>query len=189
MANNKSCAQAWLDQFGDYLFSYAFLRIKDKHLAEDLVQETLLAAITSENTFANRSSIRTWLTGILKHKLIDYFRRQGREVAMGDLDGHQDDSDNLNYFFHSDGRWVNKPDAFPSPESACEQKEFWRIFHQCLSGLKPKQVEVFLAKEIHGLSGEDICKDFDLTPANVWVLTHRARLALSRCLKTHWMDE
>jgi len=187
MADNNSCAQTWLEEYGDYLFSYAFLRVKDKHLAEDLVQETLLAAITAEDTFANRSSIRTWLTGILKHKLIDSFRRQGREFVMGDL-VDQDDNDNLDYFFKSNGRWVNKPDAFPNPESAFEQKEFWRIFQQCLSGLKPKQAEVFLAKEIHGLSSEDVCKDFELTSTNVWVLMHRARLALGRCLKMHWVD-
>lgn len=185
MADNYSCSQTWLEEYGDYLFSYAFLRVKDKHLAEDLVQETLLAAITSEATFSNRSSIRTWLTGILKHKLVDSFRRQGREFVMSDL---VDQDDNLDYFFKSNGSWVNKPDAFPSPESAFEQKEFWRIFQQCLSGLKPKQAEVFLAKEIHGLSSEDVCKDFELTPTNVWVLMHRARLALGRCLKMHWMD-
>lgn len=189
MADINSNAQTWLEEFGDYLFSYAFLRVKDKHLAEDLVQETLLAAITSEKTFSNRSSIRTWLTGILKHKLIDSFRRQGREVAMSDIADRQDDIDNLDYFFTSDGHWINKPDAFPDPELALEQKEFWKIFQQCLSGLKSKQVEVFLAKEVHGLSSKDICKDFELTPTNVWVLMHRARLALSRCLKVHWMDD
>ncbi|WP_430232103.1 sigma factor-like helix-turn-helix DNA-binding protein [Nitrosomonas communis] len=68
-----------------------------------------------------------------------------------------------------------------------EQKEFWNIFQQCLSGLKPKQLEVFLAKEIHGMNNEDICKDFTLSPTNVWVLLHRARLFLSNCLKTRWL--
>lgn len=185
--NNDSNTKVWLEEYGDYLFSYALLKAKDTHVAEDLVQETLLAAITAKNTFSNASTIRTWLVGILKHKLSDHFRQQGREVAVGDL-FDQDEGDNLDSFFRANGRWIEKPDAFPDPESALQQKEFWKIFQECLSGLKPKQVEVFLAKEIYGMSNEDICKDFALSPTNVWVIMHRARLSLNRCLKTNWMD-
>ncbi|MCC7135037.1 MAG: sigma-70 family RNA polymerase sigma factor [Nitrosomonas sp.] len=185
--NNDLNIQTWLEEHGDYLFSYALLRVKDTHLAEDLVQETLLAAITAKNTFSNQSTIRTWLIGILKHKLVDQFRRQGREVGIGDLID-QDEGDNLDNFFRVNGRWIEKPDAFPNPESAFQQKEFWKIFQQCLSGLKPRQAEVFLAKEIHGMSNEDICKDFALSPTNVWVIMHRARLSLIKCLKINWID-
>ncbi len=161
--------------------------MKNTHVAEDLVQDTLLAAITAKNTFRNQSTIRTWLTGILKHKLIDYFRSQGREIIMADL-VDQAYEGYLDGFFRANGRWIEKPDTFPSPELAFQQKEFWKIFQQCLSGLKPKQVEVFLAKEIHGMSNEDICKSFSLNSTNVWVLMHRARLSLIKCLKIHWLD-
>lgn len=184
--NNNMNEQSWLEEYGDYLFSYALLRVKDNHLAEDLVQETLLAAMSAQSTFSHQSSVRTWLTGILKHKLSDYFRTQGREVAISDLTD-QEDEDILDSLFKANGGWIDKPVAFPDPESAMEQKEFWKIFQQCLSGLKPKQVEVFLAKEIHGMSNEDICKDFTLSSTNVWVLLHRARLFLSNCLKTRWL--
>ena len=185
--NNDLNSQIWLEEHGNYLFSYALLRVKDTHLAEDLAQETLLAAITAKNTFSNQSTIRTWLIGILKHKLIDHFRRKGREVAIGDLID-QDEGDNLERFFKANGRWIEKPDVFPNPELAFQQKEFWKVFQQCLSGLKPKQVEVFLAKEIHGMSNEDICRDFALSQTNVWVLMHRARLSLSKCLNINWRD-
>ena len=185
--NDDLNTKTWLEVHGDYLFSYALLKAKDTHVAEDLVQETLLAAITAKNTFSNQSTIRTWLIGILKHKLVDHFRRQGREIAIGDL-VDQDEGDNLDTFFKANGGWINKPDAFPSPEAAFQQKEFWKVFQQCLSGLKPKQAEVFLAKEIHGMSNADICKDFALSPTNVWVIMHRARLSLGNCFKINWKN-
>ena len=185
--NNDLNIQTWLEEHGDYLFSYALLRVKDTHLAEDLVQETLLAAITAKNTFSNQSTIRTWLIGILKHKLVDQFRRQGREVAIGDLID-QDEGDNLDNFFNANGRWTDTPDTFNNPDLAFQQKEFWKVFQQCLTGLKPKQVEVFLAKEIHGMSNEDICKNFALSQTNVWVIMHRTRLSLIKCLKINWID-
>lgn len=185
--NNDLNTQIWLEEYGDYLFSYAMLKVKDNHLAEDLVQETFLAAITAANSFSSQSSIRTWLTGILKHKISDHFRRQGREVMIDDL-VNQDETDSLDIFFKENGGWINKPDAFPSPEAALQQQEFWKIFQHCLAGLKPKQAEVFLAKEIHGMSNADICNDFTLSSTNVWVLMHRARLSLSNCLKINWKD-
>lgn len=103
-------AQTWLDNYGDYLYSYAFLKVKDRHIAEDMVQETLLAAIAAKNTFSGQSTIRTWLTGILKHKIVDHFRRQGRMTTIGDL-VDQDDEDNLNYFFQNNGNWIEKPES------------------------------------------------------------------------------
>jgi len=185
--NNDSNIETWLERHGDYLFSYALLRIKDTHVAEDLVQETLLAAIMAKNTFSNQSTIRTWLIGILKHKLIDHIRRQVREIGIGDLID-QDEKDNMDNFFRANGRWIEKPDTFPDPESAFQQKEFWKVFQHCLSGLKSRQVEVFLAKEIYGMSNEDICKEFALSQTNVWVIMHRARLSLIKCLKINWID-
>ncbi|MEK7301692.1 MAG: sigma-70 family RNA polymerase sigma factor, partial [Pseudomonadota bacterium] len=156
--NDGLNTQTWLDEHGDYLFSYALLRVKDTHVAEDLVQETLLAAVTARNTFSNQSTVRTWLTGILKHKLIDHFRRQGREIAIADLIDDQDDEDSLERFFKANGDWAEMPKAFPNPEWAFQQQQFWDVFQNCLSGLKPRQAEVFLAKEIHGMSNEEICK-------------------------------
>ncbi|GJL74552.1 sigma-70 family RNA polymerase sigma factor [Nitrosomonas sp.] len=185
--NNHLNTQAWLKEHGDYLYSYAFSKVKDKHAAEDLVQETLLAALVAQNSFANQSTIRTWLTGILKHKIVDHFRRQGRVVAIGAL-VDQDNEDNLEYFFKTNGSWIEKPDTFPSPESVFQQKEFWEIFQKCLSELKSRQAEIFIAKEMHDMSNEDICKHFSITPTNAWVIMHRARLSLIKCLEIHWKD-
>lgn len=185
--NKQTMAASWLEKYGDYLFSYALLKVKDTHCAEDLVQETLLAAITAEQSFANQSSIRTWLTGILKHKIIDSFRRQNKETLINDLID-QDDPDNLDQFFKPNGQWINKPTSFTNPESVIQQNQFFTVFQQCVAGLKPRQAEVFVAKEILGMSNQEICKELHLSPTNVWVLMHRARLSLSHCLKNHWID-
>ncbi|WP_430232104.1 sigma factor [Nitrosomonas communis] len=100
--NNNLNGQNWLEEYGDYLFNYVLLRVKDSYIAEDLVQETLLAAMSAQSTFLYQSSVRTWLTGILKHKLSDYFRAQGREIAIGDL-VDQEDEDILDSFFNDNG--------------------------------------------------------------------------------------
>jgi len=179
--------QTWLEQHGDYLFGYALLKIKDTHIAEDMVQETLLAAITAKDSFAGQSSIRTWLIGILKHKIIDYFRRQNRTIAIDDL-VEKDEHASLDSFFNDNGSWIQKPEAFPDPESAFQQIEFWHVFQQCLASLKPKQAEVFISKKLYGLNNEEICKNLSITSTNCWVLMHRARLSLIQCLKKHWID-
>ncbi|MCB0280876.1 MAG: sigma-70 family RNA polymerase sigma factor [Burkholderiales bacterium] len=184
--NDELNPHTWLNEHGNYLYSYALSSVKDQHIAEDLVQETLLAALTAKNSFSHQSTVRTWLIGILKHKLIDYYRKQGRYVALEDL---ADDGDNfLDNFFRTHSSWKDKPEVFPNPESVFQQKQFWTIFQNCLSGLKPRYAEVFLAKEIHGMSNDEICKCFSLTPTNGWVLLHRARLSLIKCLKTNWID-
>lgn len=177
----------WLNRHGDYLYGFALLKVKDSHVAEDLVQETLLAAITAKDAFSGQSTVRTWLIGILKHKIIDHFRRQKRTIAFNDLIDN-DEIDILDRFFATDGHWAEQPEAFSSPESAFQQNEFWRIFNQCLTELKPKQAEVFVAKELYGHSNEEICKNLSLTATNCWVLTHRARLSLIKCLEKRWID-
>ena len=179
--------QTWLEQHGDYLFGYAMLKIKDTHIAEDLVQETLLAAIAAKDSFAGQSSVRTWLIGILKHKIIDHFRRQNRTIAIDDW-VENDELASLDRFFNANGHWIQKPAAFPDPESAFQHNEFWHVFQQCLAGLKPKQAEVFVSKAFYGLSNDEICKHLSITSTNCWVLMHRARLSLIQCLKKNWID-
>ena len=68
----------WLDKYGDYLYRYALMRVRDSAIAEDILQETLLAALGASQNHAGLSSERTWLVGIMKHKVVDYFRRVGR---------------------------------------------------------------------------------------------------------------
>lgn len=184
---NALNSNTWLEEHGDYLFHFALQKLKDTALAEDMVQDTLISAITAKDNFQPTASVRTWLTSILKNKMVDYWRRQGREISATDL---MDDADNGNVddFFDKAGRWTDMPNVYPNPDSALESKQFWGVFEVCMSKLKPQQAEVFLAKELHGMDNEEISDNYSLSPNNVWVLMHRARLALGKCLEIHWAN-
>lgn len=176
-----------LEDHGDYLFGYAMLKLKNVALAEDMVQETFLSAIAAQERFTAQASVRTWLTTILKNKMIDHWRRQGREIVSCDLIGDDEGGDCIDDFFDKAGRWLEMPNAYPDPDAALESKEFWNIFEQCLSRLKPRQAEVFLAREVHDMSIGEIRETLALSESNVWVLMHRARVALGKCLHLNWV--
>ncbi|HEY3326682.1 MAG TPA: sigma-70 family RNA polymerase sigma factor [Novimethylophilus sp.] len=184
---NVTNSIAHLEEHADYLFSYAMLKLKDVALAEDMVQDTLLSAVAAREGFTAQASVRTWLTTILKNRMIDHWRRQGREIAASDLVGDDGSGDSIDDFFDQAGRWFEMPNAYPSPDEALQSKEFWNIFEQCLSRLKSQQAEVFLAREMYGMSNEEIRESFSLGESNVWVLMHRARVSLGKCLDMNWM--
>ncbi|MFL6652462.1 MAG: sigma-70 family RNA polymerase sigma factor [Sulfurifustaceae bacterium] len=175
--------ERWLDEHGDALFGYAYLRVRDQHAAEDLVQETLLAAWRARDSFAGASSERTWLVGILKHKLADHWRRAGRNVEPAN-----DDPEELDRFFDNAARdhWRNRPSAWQDPDAALEQQQFWQVFADCIAGLPPAQAQAFSLCELDGASGEEACKVLQVAPTNLWVMLHRARLRLRQCLETNW---
>lgn len=185
--NNATKSTMELEKHADYLFSFAMLKLKNTALAEDMVQDTLLSALAAQQGFTAQASVRTWLTTILKNKMVDHWRKQGREIAAADLIGDNEEDGGLDDFFDKAGRWFEMPKAYPDPDSALESKEFWHILEQCLSRLKPRQAEMFVAREVHGMSNEEIQNNFSLSESNVWVLMHRARVSLGKCLDIHWM--
>ncbi len=174
----------WVDRYGDYLFRYAMLRLRDRSRAEDLVQETFLAALKGRQSFSGDSSEGTWLVGILKHKILDHFRRQSREVLLpvGDfLDPPGDEP------FNPDGHWAAGPTEWGgNPEDLFRQKEFREQLTKCLSGLSPAHSTVFTLREIEGAGTEEICKELNVTETNLWVILHRARMQLRKCLENSW---
>jgi RNA polymerase sigma-70 factor (ECF subfamily) len=189
---------SWLDRHGDYLFRYAVLRLHDSSLAEDAVQETLLAALQSSSSFAGRGAERTWLTGILKHKIIDHFRRTSRESQSDDEEGRELEPQHL---FMQTGEWVGhwvsvvEPDRAPvlgphewgaTPEQVVEQGEFWEVFNRCLKPLPPRIVSAFTLREVDGLSSEEICEVLSVKVNNLWVMLHRARAHLRHCVEVNW---
>lgn len=176
--------ETWVDQHGDYLYRYALFRIRDPHLAEDLVQETLLAALEARNTFAGHSSERTWLVGILKHKIIDYLRQRHREPSFDTSDSADTSTEE---FFTRMGMWKVKPDEWSvDPEAALNRKEFWDVFARCLSQLPARQADAFVLREIEGWDNKEISKVLNVSATNLWVMLHRARMRLRRCLEIHW---
>lgn len=175
--------ETWVDEYGDYLYRYALARLRDTAAAEELVQETFLAALHSRKNFRGHSSMRTWLTGILKHKVVDHFRKQSREQRTEDIETSADLLDSL---FDETGHWKTGPTEWSaSPEELVGKKEFWEVFYQCLSELSNRSGKVFALREIDGLGTEDICKVFNISPTNCWVILHRSRMSMRNCLESN----
>ena len=167
-----------------YLLRYASLQLRDPHAAEDAVQETLVAALAGEASFAGRSNLRTWLTGILKHKVIDAIRRQAREpVVSAEADEELADFDDL---FTERGHWNERPAAWGDPDGALEQAQFFRALEMCLERLPSRTARVFMMREHMGFATAEICKELDITPTHCWVLLYRARMTLRECLQQTW---
>jgi len=184
---SKNNIVQWVEEHGDYLFRYAVLRTKDQELAEELVQETFLAAVKGQDSFLGNSSVRTWLVGILKHKLIDHYRKASRENVLSyDIN----DDSTINRYFSKDGHWADEfnPGAWQDdPSQVVEQKEFFSTLDQCLTKLPERLRHVFSLRELEDLSTEEICKVLDITPTNLWVILHRARVSLRDCLEMNWI--
>jgi len=174
----------WLDEHGDYLFQFAYVRLHNRAAAEDAVQETLLAGIKAIDRYNGKTPIRYWLRGILRHKVVDYIRKASREIAVEDTEDTQ-----LLDSFKYKAFGIPNQDPTPwkfDPAHAYEQSEFWDVFYACMSKLNDKTGMAFTLRELEGLSTEEICKELDLKPNNLWVVLHRARTQLKSCLETNW---
>jgi RNA polymerase sigma-70 factor (TIGR02943 family) len=169
-----------------YLLRYARLQLRDAHAAEDAVQETLLAALAGEKGFGGRSNLRTWLTGILKHKIVDAIRRTGSETAREVPLPEGDDLDSL---FDQSGHWISPPQAWREPDASLESQQFYAALEECLGRLPAKTARAFMMREHLGLETMEICKELTVTPTHCWVLLHRARLALRECLQMTWFGK
>jgi RNA polymerase sigma-70 factor, ECF subfamily len=174
----------WVERYGDYLFRFAMLRLRDRSAAEDLVQEALVAALKSRDSFSGGSSEATWLAGILKHKIADHFRTLAREAPLAEADlGDRPDL----AAFDGAGRWVDGPRAWDGdPAELAGRNEFVEQFLRCLARLSPNHANAFTLREIEGADTVDICKVLNVSETNLWVILHRARMLLRRCLEAHW---
>ena len=173
----------WLDRYGDYLYRYALKRLRDSEVAEDAVQETFLAGIRSQAQYAGRGDQRAWLLGILKRKIFDIYRNRQRQASSSSEDAGEDLTTLL---FDQRGHW--KSDArllAGSQQDSLERSEFWEALQRCLAKLPQRQADVFSLRTIDDQSSAEICKDIDISPSNLWVLLHRARLGLAKCLSSN----
>ena len=167
----------------------AQLQLRDADLAEDVVQETLLAALGARDGFSGRSSIKTWLTGILKHKIVDAIRQSRRQpVIMASLD-EETDLEEFDPLFNDNGAWEAPPANWGDPENALSRQEFMRVMELCLEKLPPNTARVFMMREVMELETEDICKELTITANNLWVILYRARMALRQCLEQNWFTD
>ena len=190
-ATGLSSPDTWVDQHGDYLYRCAMLRVRDANVAQDLVQETLLAALQARHSFAGQSAERTWLVGILKHKAIDHVRRASREKPFENLERMTAADDDDASCFGADGHWLNDhagpADWACDPRKLTENAQFWEVLRYCLERLPERSAQVFSLKEIDGVDSDEVCKVLNVTPSNLWVLLHRARARLRECFETQWL--
>jgi RNA polymerase sigma-70 factor (TIGR02943 family) len=198
--NNPSAPQQrlsdperWVEEYGDYLFKFAILRLRDSGKAEDVVQETFLAALKGGQSFAGRSAEKSWLVGILKNKICDYYRKASRETSFTDLEFFADEeSERFVPEGISKGSWIHELGPLEwstEPGAELDSQEFWKTFHDC-AGKMPRNISsVFTMREVDGIEGKEICRVLNISESNLWVMLHRARMALRRCLEINWFGK
>ena len=181
-------SEDWVDLHGDYLFQYALSRLgNDDQLAEDIVQETFLSALKTSAKHKGKSSQRTWFVSILRNKIIDHYRKNKRNLF------EQVDFQDEEFIENGPrkGQWKDEfapADWGSSPEKTLEQSEFQQIFQNCFKDLPENIGAVFALREIDGLDSKQVCKELDISSSNLWVILHRARTSLRRCLELNWIE-
>lgn len=183
MSNNQINPNKWIDLYSDYLYNYTISRVNDRDMAQDLVQDTFLAALKSMKNFKGEASERTWLISILKRKVIDHYRKINSNKGKAEVRiTYNDDSE-------TEGDWLEERVADPfdkTAEDTMQNDELGDAIFNCLSKLPEKQADVFRMKSIEGLETDVICNELNITASNLWVIIHRARTALAACLKENW---
>lgn len=187
MSNSLSDPQQWVDLYADDLYAYALKMIPQPDQAENLLQETFLAALKSKDTFKGNSTEKTWLMGILRHKITDYLRVKYKEVPVSSL---VPEDVNIESFFDQVNETLKKaPGSWEiHPDQLIEKEEFWKAFENCLKRLPPKTAEAFSLSEMEEMPSKEICKVLNVTATNLWSLLHRARVQLRQCLQINWFE-
>ena len=166
----------WLEEHGDYLFRWALRQGTTRELAEDMVQETLLAGIRGLPGYRGQASVRSWLTSILRNRLIDHFRKAVRESPQGPAD-----EVDLDKYFESDGHW-RAQQAQVNPQRRCEFRDLMQLVLTCLQDLSERSRRLFLLAEFEGMEPIELSEPFGLTSENVRVILHRTRIKLRGCV-------
>lgn len=178
---NDNGAMQWLEEHGDMLYAFALRRLGDAHMAEEAVQNTLLAALENVKSFNARSGVRTWLTGILKFKIIDILReRQQWHEPLG--------RDELEYgvseddLFAEDGHWAQAPVEWLDPARLLDQKQIRALIDACIARLPRRMAQLFWLREMQEESAEQVCHSLGISGANLYQMLFRARQTLRVCL-------
>jgi RNA polymerase sigma-70 factor (TIGR02943 family) len=185
---NKVNPHNWVSEHADYLYAYTITRIRDEEQAKDLVQETFLAALEKVDKFEGKSSERTWLTAILRNKIIDVYRKKSSGLVITDI--HQAENEQADFFDANDGHWnpASTPKHFGiDNHDPIASKEFNQVLLKCMQKLPALWMSVFSMKHIDEETTEIICTELKLTSANFWVIIHRTKLNLRACLQKNWI--
>jgi len=183
----------WVDEYSDEFFRFTMYRVKNREVAEDLVQETFLSALKSIDKFRRDCPEKSWLYNILRNKIIDHFRKKAnQEIKYSSSITDQDEDSFFNQYFNKDGNWAIDDSAESwkiSADKIMERDEFMQFLMLCLSLLPEMWAKVFSLKNIDDLSTKEICKELNITPSNLWTIIHRAKLQLRGCLDKKWRNQ
>ncbi len=188
-----SSPEKWVEMHGDYLYGFAMLRVNNPGVAQDIVQETFLGALKSRGGYSGKSSEKTWLVGILKHKIVDYFRKASRESDLENIDYYLSGTDDdYELSGNMPGQW--KSDKAPADwaidtSNNFESKEFLHFLHICLDIMPPRISLMFVLRELEEIDSKDICNTLQISSTNLRVLLHRARKELRACLENKWIEK
>lgn len=182
-------AERWLSQYGDYLYRYALSRVRDASQAEDLIQETMIIALQKIDTFKEQSSEKTWLTGILRYRILDHYRRQSKNWRLP-VAGEGPEAG----WFDAEGHWNSGSESVaaewePDPSCMLDRKEFMEALHACIRQLPDKAAAVFVQRELEFQATSTILESLNISESNLWVLLHRAPNMLKQCIQTKWDSE
>ena len=176
----------WVNEYGDFLYMYAYARVQSKEIAEDLIQDTFLSALKGLDSFRGESSQLTWITSILRRKIIDHYRKMSTKKEIS--------ASRFASPFHEEGthedHWLQErapKDWHGKMEDPMHQDEFQKIMQLCLSLLPDKWKSVFILKVMEEMQSDDVCKEIGCTASNLWVILHRARLQLRECIENKWL--
>jgi RNA polymerase sigma-70 factor (ECF subfamily) len=186
-ATSKALCASNLELHRSALMRYAKRALRNAADAEDAVQDTLMAAVQAPDSFAGRSSLTSWLHGILKHKIMDIFRRESRESAL-DEDPEREWLVDDHALFTPDGSWRESPSSWGNPEAALARRDFFQVLENCIACLPERAARVFKMREIMELKVDEICDVLGITPNHCFVTLHRARMKLRALLDERWFS-
>ncbi len=178
---------ATLGEMRPTLLKLARLQLRNDAMAEDVVSETMIAALERAGSFEGRSKLRTWVIGILKHKIVDQLRRGMREVPLENADdgGEDEQFDDL---YTDEGRLAESPRDWGDPEQALRQRQFLDVIHLCVEAMPGNLGRVFLMREWLEQDTAEICTQMGITATNCHVMLFRARMRLRECVEAHWLQ-
>jgi RNA polymerase sigma-70 factor (ECF subfamily) len=184
LETKASTPEDWVEAHGDYLFNFAIGQVRDASVAEDVVQDTFLAAFKACDRFAGQSSERTWLVGILRHKICDHLRRTCRErAARADVPPSTADDEGSDHAV----MWLHDMAAeCQSPRRRLELEEFRANLELAIGKLPPRVAQVFQLYEIEERPNSEVCRRLNISESNLWVMLHRARKQLRGHLAAWW---
>lgn len=171
------------------LYRFASLQLRDDQLADDVVQEAMMAALSSELSFSGRSNLKTWVFAILRNKIVDAIRQRGRVINVSALTAEDQSLDQaFEALFKPNDQWSadSKPNEWGDPEDTLHQRQFWTVFEACLKHLPENTARVFMMREFLEFDTAEVCAELSLTTSNCHVILHRARNGLRQCLEQSW---